>query len=110
MTRYDDQLYYRRDAMENPEYQAKFKVKYGYDLALPKTWKEVQDTAEFFNGWDWDGDGGKNTEQLATLALLMLNFPQLFAGGKTTQQALDDAAREREMITEDLGRSFFHCS
>ena len=61
-----------------------------------------------------DGTGmamaGKNTEQLATLALLMLNFPQLFAGGKTTQQALDDAAREREMITEDLGRSFFHCS
>ena len=52
-------FYYRRDAIENPEYQAKFKAKYGYDLAPPKTWKQVRDVAEFFNGWDWDGDGEK---------------------------------------------------
>lgn len=50
-------FYYRRDAIENPEHQAKFKAKYGYDLAPPKTWAEVRDVAEFFNGWDWDGDG-----------------------------------------------------
>ncbi len=52
-------FYYRRDAIENPEYQAKFKAKYGYDLAPPKTWAQVRDVAEFFNGWDWDGDGRK---------------------------------------------------
>ncbi|KKN26557.1 hypothetical protein LCGC14_0873530 [marine sediment metagenome] len=52
-------FYYRRDAIENPEHQAKFKAKYGYDLAPPKTWAEVRDVAEFFNGWDWDGDGRK---------------------------------------------------
>lgn len=52
-------FYYRRDAIENPEHQAKFKAKYGYDLAPPKTWAEVRDIAEFFNGWDWDGDGRK---------------------------------------------------
>jgi len=52
-------FYYRRDAIENPEHQAKFKAKYGYDLAPPKTWVEVRDIAEFFNGWDWDGDGRK---------------------------------------------------
>ncbi len=52
-------FYYRRDAIENPEHQAKFKAKYGYDLAPPKTWVEVRDVAEFFNGWDWDGDGRK---------------------------------------------------
>ncbi|MFQ6067013.1 MAG: extracellular solute-binding protein [bacterium] len=52
-------FYYRRDAIENPEYQAKFKAKYGYDLAPPKTWAQVRDIAEFFNGWDWDGDGRK---------------------------------------------------
>ncbi len=50
-------FYYRRDAIENPEHQAKFKAEYGYDLAPPKTWAEVRDVAEFFNGWDWDGDG-----------------------------------------------------
>jgi len=52
-------FYYRRDALENPEYQAKFKAKYGYDLAPPETWAQVRDIAEFFNGWDWDGDGRK---------------------------------------------------
>ena len=50
-------FYYRRDAIENPEHQAKFKAEYGYCLAPPKTWAEVRDVAEFFNGWDWDGDG-----------------------------------------------------
>lgn len=50
--------YYRKDALEVPENQAKFKAKYGYDYHLPpKDWDEVRDIAEFFNGWDWDGDG-----------------------------------------------------
>jgi len=49
--------YYRKDALENPEYQTKFKEKYGYDLAPPKTWEEYHDIAEFFTGWDWDKDG-----------------------------------------------------
>jgi multiple sugar transport system substrate-binding protein len=51
-------FYYRKDALENPEYQARFKAKYGYDLPVPpRTWKQVRDIAEFFHGWDWDGDG-----------------------------------------------------
>ena len=51
-------LYYRRDLWENPEYRRKFKEKYGYELPdPPKTWDEVRDCAEFFNGWDWNGDG-----------------------------------------------------
>jgi len=50
-------FYYRQDAIGNPEYQKKFKAKYGYELAPPKTWKQHRDIAEFFNGWDWDGDG-----------------------------------------------------
>ncbi|HIC96553.1 TPA: extracellular solute-binding protein [Candidatus Bipolaricaulota bacterium] len=58
--------YYRKDCIENPEYQAAFKAKYGYDLRPPKTWQEYRDIAEFFTlnpetgkleGWDWDGDG-----------------------------------------------------
>lgn len=51
-------FYYRKDALENPKYQAKFKEKYGYDLPVPpRTWEQVRDIAEFFNGWDWDHDG-----------------------------------------------------
>ena len=53
-------FYYRKDALENPEYQAKFEKKYGYRYNVPpKTWEEVRDIAEFFNGWDWDNDGEK---------------------------------------------------
>lgn len=50
-------LFYRRDLINNPEYQMKFKAAYGYDLAPPKTWKQYREIAEFATGWDWDGDG-----------------------------------------------------
>ncbi|MDI3531601.1 MAG: multiple sugar transport system substrate-binding protein [Candidatus Atribacteria bacterium] len=51
-------FYYRKDALENPDYQAQFEEKYGYRYNVPpKTWEEVMDIAEFFNGWDWDNDG-----------------------------------------------------
>jgi len=50
--------YYRKDALEVPEYQQKFKQEYGYMYSLPPaTWEEVRDIAEFFNDWDWDNDG-----------------------------------------------------
>lgn len=39
---------YRKDLFENPDEQAAFKEKYGYDLAPPKTWAELKDIAEFF--------------------------------------------------------------
>ncbi len=51
-------FYYRRDALEVPEYQERFKSKYGYMYSLPPAnWSEVRDIAEFFNNWDWDKDG-----------------------------------------------------
>ena len=53
-------LYYRKDAIENPEYQKQFKEKYGYELTPPKTWDQYKDIAEFFNNWDWDKDGVTN--------------------------------------------------
>ena len=51
-------MYYRKDAFENPEYQAQFKEQYGYDLEVPQTWEQAIDAAEFFTGWEW-GDSGK---------------------------------------------------
>lgn len=41
-------LQYRGDLFENPEEQKKFKEKYGYDLAAPKTWDQYYDIAQFF--------------------------------------------------------------
>lgn len=39
---------YRKDLFENPDEQAAFKEKYGYDLAVPTTWAQLKDIAEFF--------------------------------------------------------------
>ena len=51
-------LYYRKDAFSKKENQDKFKAKYNYDLPIPpKTTKEYHDVADFFTGWDWNGDG-----------------------------------------------------
>ncbi|MBN1673790.1 MAG: extracellular solute-binding protein [Kiritimatiellae bacterium] len=39
---------YRRDWFEAPEERAAFKSKYGRELAVPQTWNEFRDVAEFF--------------------------------------------------------------
>ncbi|MFD2652189.1 extracellular solute-binding protein [Brucella rhizosphaerae] len=41
-------LYYQKGLYEDDAKKAAFKEKYGYDLAPPKTWKEVSDQAVFF--------------------------------------------------------------
>ena len=40
---------YRKDWFEDPKEMANFKAKYGYDLAVPTTWQQLLDIAEFFN-------------------------------------------------------------
>src|SRR5262249_50432761 len=48
-------LYYRRDVLTDPKWQAEFKKQYNYDLPVPpKTWQQVLDIAKFFNGKNWD--------------------------------------------------------
>jgi multiple sugar transport system substrate-binding protein len=46
---------YRKDWFARPEIQAEFKKKYGRDLAPPKTYGELQQDAEFFQGREIDG-------------------------------------------------------
>src|SRR5271170_8075928 len=46
---------YRKDWFARPEIQAEFKKKYGRDLAPPKTFEELKQIAEFFQGRDIDG-------------------------------------------------------
>ena len=44
-------LYYRRDILSDPGWQAEFKEAVGYDLPVPpKTWQQVLDIARFFDG------------------------------------------------------------
>lgn len=61
-------LYYRKDVLNDPEKQEKFKAKYGYELpSPPKIWDQIIDVAEFFDGWGWDNDG-KNLLNPGTFA------------------------------------------
>ena len=46
---------YRKDWFARPELQAEFKKKYGRDLAPPKTYEELKQIGEFFQGRDIDG-------------------------------------------------------
>ena len=46
---------YRKDWFAKPEIQAEFKAKYNRDLAPPKTWDELKEVAEFFQGREIDG-------------------------------------------------------
>ncbi len=46
---------YRKDWFAKPELQAEFKKKYSRDLAPPKTWAELKDVADFFQGRKIDG-------------------------------------------------------
>ena len=46
---------YRKDWFARPELQAEFKQKYGHDLAPPKTYDELKQIAEFFQGREIDG-------------------------------------------------------
>jgi len=41
-------LAYRKDWFEDPAEQAAFQQRYGYDLAVPETWEQFRDVAEFF--------------------------------------------------------------
>jgi multiple sugar transport system substrate-binding protein len=50
-------LKYRKDVIDNPKYQKKYKADTGKTLKVPITWKEYGEIASYFNGWDWDNDG-----------------------------------------------------
>ncbi|MEM2922167.1 MAG: extracellular solute-binding protein, partial [Candidatus Bathyarchaeia archaeon] len=55
-------LYYRKDLFEHPEERANFKKEFGYDLAPPKTWKEYEDIAKFFQRKPGDKLAGKTID------------------------------------------------
>lgn len=50
-------MYYRRDLLADPVHQAAFARRYGYPLAVPQTWSQFLDVAEYFDGHDLNGDG-----------------------------------------------------
>ena len=51
-------LYYRKDILEDPEWQAQFEAEMGEPMVVPpQTWQQLLKITQFFNGKDWNGDG-----------------------------------------------------
>jgi multiple sugar transport system substrate-binding protein len=46
---------YRKDWFARPDIRKAFKAKYGRELAVPKTWTELKEVAQFFQGREIDG-------------------------------------------------------
>ncbi|MCG8355114.1 MAG: extracellular solute-binding protein [Kiloniellales bacterium] len=62
---------YRKDLFEDPKEQEAFKAKYGYDLAVPQTYQQARDIAEFFTRPDeglfgWGQMGGREYDFATT--------------------------------------------
>jgi glycerol transport system substrate-binding protein len=51
--------WFRKDWFDNPDYQAQFREKYGYDLGVPLNWSAYEDIAEFFTNDVGEIDGVK---------------------------------------------------
>lgn len=51
-------MFYNQEWLENQSEQDKFKDEYGYALAIPKTWEELDDMIQFFHRPDSNMYGG----------------------------------------------------
>jgi glycerol transport system substrate-binding protein len=49
--------WFRKDWFDNPDFQARFKAKYGYDLGVPVNWSAYEDIADFFSNDVQEIDG-----------------------------------------------------
>ena len=56
-------LGYRADLLANADEQKAFKAKYTYDLAVPQTYKQLLDVAQFFTRKKGDTVGGRAVEE-----------------------------------------------
>jgi len=85
-------LYFRKDVFANPEFQARFRKKYKYDLAPPTTWKAYRDIAEFFTGWDWNGNGKPGYGVAGSRVKGDISMLQFFAQAAAFAKHPDDPA------------------
>lgn len=80
-------LFYRKDLFEDPKNKAAFKAKYGYELAVPKTWEQFNDIGWFFtNAFQPDLYGAA---AIHAPGLMVYSFQERFrnAGGKFFDEA-----------------------
>lgn len=83
-------LYLRRDLLENPVHRARYRMQFGSELAVPKTWAEYQNQVSFFHH-PQDGLYG-SLEQREPHTAWMFWFPR-FASFSATPFLFDEQMR-----------------
>jgi multiple sugar transport system substrate-binding protein len=68
---------YRKDLFEDPEEMAAFEEAYGYPLAVPQTWDQLRDIAEFFHRPD-DGLYGVGVYTQVDYDAITMGFQNTF--------------------------------
>lgn len=100
----------RKDLVNDPKYKNEFKSKYGYDLGVPKTFKELRDMAEFFHSKGIYGFAPftKQTEGSTAEAIFMFEAfgtsPLTVQGGKVVVSLDEKKAVEAINFYKELLR------
>jgi multiple sugar transport system substrate-binding protein len=94
-------MYYRKDILGDPTNQAEFKAKYGYDLVVPKTWKEFDEIGQFLTDKLQPATYGAAFFRQAPYAMYMFQERFRNEGGKF----FDDSMKAT--INSDVGVKVF---
>lgn len=91
-------MYYRKDVFADPQNQAEFKAKFGYDLAPPTTWKQFDEIGQFLTDKFQPKMYGAAFFRQAPYAQLMFQERFRNEGGK-----FFDANTMKATINSDIG-------
>ncbi|MGH6938688.1 ABC transporter substrate-binding protein [Hypericibacter sp.] len=91
-------MYYRKDVFADPQNQADFKAKFGYDLAPPTTWKQFDEIGQFLTDKFQPKMYGAAFFRQAPYAQLMFQERFRNEGGK-----FFDANTMKATINSDIG-------
>lgn len=99
-------LFYRKDLFENPQYQADFKAKYGYDLKPPTDWKQLLDISKFFTETDWKGPGGEKGYGLSAYGKREFSMTYIFQMYLSSMAALKDSSAKVSLVDDKFQPTF----
>ncbi len=109
---------YRKDWFARPELQKEFKEKHGRDLGVPKTWTELKQVAEFFQGREIDGKkvygaaiyterGSEGITMGATAAMYSWGFKYENTPGKYDMEGAVNSPEAAEAL--EFYKSMYQC-
>ncbi len=91
---------YRKDLFEDPQEQAAFKARYGYDLKWPETWEQLDQISEFFHRPE---QGLIGVTDLRNQYWGFTNWYQRYVSGGIPNQMYFDPETARPLIDSPAG-------